>query len=73
MIERAYADRAARARKERRYDLKKGRFSLQSDKGDVWISGLVSATLWGVGALLSAKHRGFDTRPVAYPLLTQVM
>ena len=46
------------------YDLKKGRFSLQSDEGRVWISGLVSATLWGEGGLL-------DTRPVAYPTLTR--
>jgi hypothetical protein len=59
-----YAEQAARARKEGRYDLKKGRFSLQSDEGRVWISGLVSATLWGEGGLL-------DTRPVAYPTLTR--
>jgi hypothetical protein len=68
-----YAEQAVRARKECRYDLKKGRFSLQSDEGRVWISGLVSATLWGGWGLLFTKHQGFDIRPVAYLLLTQVM
>jgi hypothetical protein len=52
-----YAEQAARARKERRYDLKKGRFSLQSDEGRVWSSRWVWATFWGVGGLLCAKHQ----------------
>jgi hypothetical protein len=68
-----YAEQAARAQKKRRYDLKKGQFSLQGDERRVWISGLVWATLWGVGGVLEPKNQRLETRPVAYLLLTRVM
>ena len=60
-------------RKERRCDLKMGRFSLRSDARRVWRSRWVGATLWGVGGVLEPKNQRLETRPVAYPLLTRVM
>jgi hypothetical protein len=67
-------DKLRELRKERRHDLKMGRFSLQSDVGRVWSSsGLFWATLWGEGGYFAPSTNGSIPILLLTPCLPPVM